>query len=455
MAFQMKMSPTVKYLLTSSRDYSLYVNDQRAIPYVGDGLKHVQRVALWAMRNEADKVKVVGLVGKLAHEGLYVHGDVACGDAISLLAAPYRNNVMLLHGDGQFGSRVAPVDGIGASRYVSVKRSKAAQAFVYTDIDNVPLEDNYDGSNKQPVHFLPLIPTVLLNGISGIGVGYSTDILPRKFSDLLTATIDALKGKKPKKLVPHYERYDVTVAPGVNTNQWEITGKVKVDNTSTVIITELPPGMSLEKFRARLIDMEENGQITRFVDSSSDGINIEVTFKRGSVAAWKEKDAIAFFKLVEKTTERIVVREWTGDRIVEYPDAETLVRDFVAWRLEWYVARFEKLLADTSYELNYWRVLKALFEGGFTKKLGTFADRAAMEVEVEKIIKKAKLTLDKPQMDRVLGLATYRWTKDFEGEVARRIAEMEASIADYNETLAKPEKRKAIYLEELEALKKF
>lgn len=450
----MKMSPTVQYLRSSSRDYSLYVNDQRAIPYVGDGLKHVQRVALWSMRNEADKVKVVGLVGKLAHEGLYVHGDVACGDAISLLAAPYRNNVMLLHGDGQFGSRVAPVDGIGASRYVSVKRSKAAQAFLYTDIDIVPLEDNYDGSNKQPIHFLPLIPTVLLNGISGIGVGYSTDILPRSFSDLLAATIDALKGKKPKKLVPHYERYDVSVKPGAMTNQWEITGKVHVTNTSTVTITELPPGMSLEKFRARLIEMEDSGQIARFVDSSSDAINIEVTFKRGSIAKWKEKDAIAFFKLVEKTTERIVVREWTGSKIIEYPDAETLVKDFVAWRLESYVARFEKLHRDTSYELNFWRVLKALFEAGFTKKLGTFADKASMEAEVEKIAKKAKLTLDKPQMERVLNLATYRWTKDFEAEVAAKIATMEAAIAEYEDTLANPEKRKAVYLSELEALKK-
>jgi DNA gyrase/topoisomerase IV subunit A len=451
----MKISPTVKYLRSGSRKYALYVNDDRAIPYVCDGLKHVQRVGLWLMRSEADKVKVIGLVGRLMDTGLYVHGDAACSSALSLLAAPYRNNVMFLQGEGQFGSRVAPVDGIGSPRYVSIKRSKAAQAILYSDLDIVPLEDNYDGSNKQPIHFLPLIPTVLLNGVAGIGVGYSTDILPRKFSDLLTATIDALKGKKPKKLVPHYERYDVTVAPGAMTNQWEITGKVKLTNTSTITITELPPGMSLEKFRARLIEMEESGQITRFIDSSSDSINIEVIFKRGSVAKWKEKDAIAFFKLIEKTTERIVVREWTGNRIVEYPDAETLVRDFVAWRLEWYVNRFEKLRADTSYELNFWRILKALFDAGFTKKLGTFDDRAGMEAEVVKIQTKAKLPfIDKPQMDRVLSLATYRWTKDFEAEVARRIAEMEAAIAEYEATLASPEKRKAVYLSELEALKK-
>lgn len=449
----MTASPTVKFLKEESRKYSLYVNDQRAIPFVGDGLKHVQRVALWAMRNETDKVKVVGLVGKLAHEGLYVHGDVACGDAISLLAAPYRNNIMLLQGEGQFGSRVAPVDGIGASRYVSVKRSKAAQAFLYTDLDIVPLEDNYDGSNKQPIHFLPLIPTVLLNGISGIGVGYSTDILPRKFEDLLQATIDVAKGKKIKKLVPYYSRYDVSVAPTLMANQWEITGKVVVNNSSTVQITELPPGMSLEKFRARLIEMEDNDQITRYVDSSSDSIKIEVTFKRGSIAKWKDKDAIAFFKLIEKTTERIVVREWSGNRIVEYPDAETLIRDFVDWRLQWYVTRYEKMRIDSSYELNFWRVLKILFDGGFTKKLGTFKDKAAMEEEVTKLVTKAKLVLDKSQMDRVLNLATYRWTKDFEADVLVKISELAVSIKEYDAILADPSRRRDIYISELEAIK--
>jgi DNA topoisomerase-2 len=324
---------------------------------------------------------------------------------------------------------------------------------LYTDIDIVPLEDNYDGSNKQPLNFLPLIPTVLLNGVSGIGVGYSTDILPRKFEDVLQATIDVAKGKKIKKLTPYYARYDVSVSPTLLDNQWEITGKVVVNNSSTIRITELPPGMSLEKFRARLIEMEENDQITRYVDSSSDSINIEVTFKRGSIAKWKEKDAIAFFKLVEKTTERIVVRDWSGNKIVEYPDAETLITDFVEWRLQWYVNRFEKLRIDSLYELNFWKVLKILFDGGFTKKLGTFKDKAEMEEEVVRLSTKAKLSLDKPQMERVLGLATYRWTKDFEAEVVRKISEITSNIKEYEDILADPTKRRDIYISELEAIK--
>lgn len=450
----MNVSPTVNYLKSTSREFSLYVNDSRAIPFIGDGLKHVQRVALWVMRNEPDKVKVVGLVGRLADMGLYVHGDVACAAAISLLAAPYCNNIMLLQGDGQFGSRTAIKDGIGSPRYVSVKRSPAAQAFLYTDADIVPLENNYDDSNQQPIHFLPLIPTVLLNGISGIGVGYSTEILPRKLSDVIAATQKALKGQKPSRLVPHYERYDVTVKETAQNNQWMITGKASIVDTSTVKITELPPGMPLEDFRARLIELEDTDQIVRFVDNSTESISITVTFKRGTIASWKEKDAISFFKLSEKTTERIVVRDWTGNKIVQYPDAETVVVDFVKWRLAWYTNRYEKMLADTSYELTYWQILRALFKDGFTKRLGTFANRDAIEADVMKVAEKAKIPFEKKQMDRVVSLPTYRWTKEFEAEVGAKIAALEADIKEQTAILKSPDRLKGIYSDELDLLKK-
>ena len=70
-----------------SREYALYVLDSRAIPSFTDGLKYVQRMALWVLRNRAEQVKTVALTGQMLMEELYVHGDKSCNDAISLLAA--------------------------------------------------------------------------------------------------------------------------------------------------------------------------------------------------------------------------------------------------------------------------------------------------------------------------------------------------------------------------------
>jgi hypothetical protein len=94
-----------------------------------------------------------------------------------------------------------------------VKRSKAAEAFLYTDLPNVPLVKNYDGSNMQPEHFLPLIPTVLLNGIVGVAVGFSTAILPRALKDVVKATQDVLEGREPKFLMPTWTQCTTSRSP--------------------------------------------------------------------------------------------------------------------------------------------------------------------------------------------------------------------------------------------------
>lgn len=443
------------YLLNASREYSIYVAQTRAIPNVTDGLKHVQRMALWTIKDRAEKIKTVALSGLISYNRLYVHGDVSCNNAIGLMAAPFCNNVPLIEGHGQFGSRTMPgSEGIGAARYTSCSRSKVAQAFLYNDLDIVPLEDNYDGSNKQPKHFLPLIPVVLLNGIAGIAVGWSTNILGRSFKSLVEATKQALLGQTVKSIPPHYARYDVSVA-ALGPNQWELSGKASILDTSTVKITELPPGIPIENFRKRLIDLEEKGEIQNFTDRSTDTIDIIVKMKRGSIADWTEKQALDFFKLREKVTERIVVIDWDGKAIRTYDNPEALIKDFAAWRLGWYTKRFEFMKQRDSYELAYWLALQALFEDKFPKRLGGFVDRAKLQENVVTTIgKKAKgLVIDDTQLDRIVSLPTYRWTIDYAKEVERRIANLKNAIADYEATLASPERLRNVYLSELDQLR--
>ncbi len=441
------------YILKGSREYAIYVAQQRAIPHVADGLKVGQRIALWLLRNKLEKTKTVGLGGLMASEKLYVHGDTSANNAIGLLAAPYKNNVPLIEGLGSFGSRTKPVDGIGAPRYTEVRRSKAAMAFLYNDLALVPLIDNYDGSNKQPSHFLPLIPTVLLNGVVGVAVGFSTDILPRSLPDLIAATIKALKGEKFKDPEPFYENYNVDLKQ-LTPSQWEITGKVTIRDTSTMIVTELPPGMALESFKKRLIAMEEKDEISNFLDGSSDSINVEIQMKRGSLKGWTTQKAIDFLKLREKVTERIVVVDYNGDRIVQHDSPSNLIKEFAEWRLGWYEKRYQRFHDDDAAELVYWKLLRELFKAGFTKKLGTFANRAGVEADVLDVAKKAKLALGDGHLDRAVSLPTYRWTKDFEAEVGERIKELEAKIADYLDILAKPDRRREIYIAELDELRK-
>ena len=440
-----------EYIKNSSREYSIYVCEARSIPKVTDGLKDAQRKALWLLRSRSEKTKTISLAGEMISSGLYLHGDQSAAGAASLMAAPFCNNVPLLEGIGTFGTRVAPVDGIGAPRYTYVKRSKASDAMMLRDLDIVPLKDNYDGSTKEPEFFLPLIPTVLLNGVSGIAVGWSTEILPRGLSELIEATVAALDGKKVKTLTPKYEYLTVDVK-NLEGNTWELSGRVDIVDTSTIRVTELPPDLSLEKFKERLNTMEDEDKIAGYTDRSTATINIEVKFKRGSIKDWTVVKALDFFKLKQKKSERIVVVDWSGKAIRQYESAELLVKDFVQWRLGWYTKRYEKMLADDEYELRYWKGLEACFKGKLPEKLLTYKNKAELDAAVRALT--TKIGLDDKQVESIVGISTFRWAKDYLEVVKDRIKELQERIKSYKAKLADPEALKAIYREELMELKK-
>lgn len=425
-----------QYLLDTSRDYALYVCETRSIPHATDGLKHGQRMALWVLRNRDEKLKTIALTGLLAYQKLYIHGDVSCSNAIGLLAAPFKNNVPLIEGLGEFGSRVSP-DAIGAPRYTECRRSKAAQAFLYNDLDIVPLENNYDGSNQQPKHFLPLIPIVLMNGVSGIAVGWSTNILPRSLKSLIEATKQAVLHQPIKPVIPHFERYNISVTQ-TGTNQWEFTGRAKIIDTSTVQITELPPGLPIESFRRRLIELEDAEEIQNFTDRSTETINITIKMKRGSLADWTAQQAIDFFKLRERVTERIVVIDWDGKAIRTYASAEALIQDFADWRLGWYTTRFEFNKRRDSHELTFWLAVHALFDSPFPKRLGGFTDRTALQDAIVTVVSKRKISLDATQIERIANLPTYRWTQEFADYTTKMIAELRQAITEFDSILASP-----------------
>ena len=441
--------PTTDYIKSTSRDYSIYVCQTRGIPSVCDGLKDAQRKALFVIKPKADKIKTISLAGEMISQNVYLHGDASAAETLSLMAAPYCNNIPLLHGIGAFGTKIGPTDW-GAPRYTYLKRNSHTDALVFTDYDIVPLKENYDGSVLEPKNYLPLIPMVLLNGVSGIAVGWSTDILPRSLDDLIDATLAAIDGKSIKTLAPKYDYLDCNVR-NITGNAWEFTGRARIDG-STVWIEELPPNLSLEKFKERLNAMEDEDKIQTYVDRSTKTIKIEIRFKRGTIADWTEETAIDFFKLRSRSTERIVVLDWNGNSVRQFETAELLVNEFVQWRLGWYKTRFEKMIADLTYQLNWNSALKACIDGKLPEFLPKAADKSAILDKVKSLCN--TITVDDDQMERIASLPSYRWAKDAYAEITAKIADLTTKIAEHQAVLADPKKQKDIYRREVVALKK-
>ena len=179
------------------KPFSYYVIESRAIPKLSDGLKPVERRSLWAAKKVANRewCKVSKLAG--ATMSNHPHGNVSIECTISSMAQNFvaANNVPFFDGKGTFGSRLTgPGDGYASARYVAVKLSENFYKYFDVDSDLIPFVPNYDETDKEPDHFLPIVPAILLNPTSGIAVGFSCDILPRKIDDVKKAQIDFVQG---------------------------------------------------------------------------------------------------------------------------------------------------------------------------------------------------------------------------------------------------------------------
>ncbi len=179
-------------LKSSYLDYAMSVIVSRALPDVRDGLKPVHRRILFAMNeggNTPDKpysksARIVGdVIGKY-----HPHGDSAVYDALVRMAQPFSMGVLLVDGQGNFGS--IDNDPPAAMRYTESRMTKEA-TYLLADIDKdtVDFQDNYDGKEKEPVVLPARFPNLLVNGGGGIAVGMATNIPPHNLGEVIDATL--------------------------------------------------------------------------------------------------------------------------------------------------------------------------------------------------------------------------------------------------------------------------
>ncbi len=188
--------PLREYAERAYLDYSMYVVLDRALPFLGDGLKPVQRRIIYAMSelglNAAAKPKksartVGDVIGKY-----HPHGDSACYEALVLMAQPFSYRYPLIDGQGNFGSSDDPKS-FAAMRYTESKLTPIAEVLLgeigHGTVDWVP---NFDGTLDEPTWLPARLPHLLLNGTTGIAVGMATDVPPHNLNEIVSACVRLL-----------------------------------------------------------------------------------------------------------------------------------------------------------------------------------------------------------------------------------------------------------------------
>ena len=189
--------PLREYAERAYLDYSMYVVLDRALPFIGDGLKPVQRRIIYAMSElglaaGAKPKKSARTVGDVIGK-YHPHGDSACYEALVLMAQPFSYRYPLIDGQGNFGSSDDPKS-FAAMRYTESRLTPIAEVLLAElGQGTVDWNPNFDGTLEEPAWMPARLPHLLLNGTTGIAVGMATDVPPHNLGEVVSACVRLLE----------------------------------------------------------------------------------------------------------------------------------------------------------------------------------------------------------------------------------------------------------------------
>ena len=274
-------------------DYASYVILERAVPYIEDGLKPVQRRILHTMKRMDDGRynKVANVVGETMK--FHPHGDASIGDALVQLG----QKDLLIDPQGNWGN-ILTGDRAAAPRYIEARLSKFALDTVF-NAKTTEWQLSYDGRNKEPITLPVKFPLLLAQGAEGIAVGLSSKILPHNFRELCEAAIHYLKGE-PFTLYPDFPTGGSIDVSKYNDGQrggtLKVRAKIEKLDAKTLVIRELPYSKTTSTLIDSITKAIEKGKIKarKIDDNTAAEVEIQIHLTPGT-SSDKTIDALFAF----------------------------------------------------------------------------------------------------------------------------------------------------------------
>ena len=335
---------------------------ERSIPNMVDGLKTSLRKILFSAfkRRLTSEIKVAQFSGYVSENSAYHHGEASLNGAIVNMAQTYvgSNNINLLEPNGQFGTRMHGGDDSASERYIFTLLNPLTRA-IFPEADEAVLTYlNDDGTMVEPEYYVPIIPFALVNGISGIGTGFSCSIPSYEPKLVVKYLRDLLLGNDSAvKFVPYYEGFKGSVEE-IAENKYLIRGCYEKIAEDKIRVTELPVGTWTMKYKSFLEDLMDGQQdkdgkklppiLKDVVDSSTEVVvDFIVTFPKGKLAELEQADGDAngvggVEKLLKLTTTVSTTNMHLFDadcKLHKYATVEEIIADFYKVRHDMYVKR--------------------------------------------------------------------------------------------------------------------
>ncbi len=332
----------------------------RSIPNVIDGLKTSLRKILYSAfkRNLNNEIKVAQFSGYVSEHSAYHHGEASLNGAIVNMAQTFvgSNNINLLMPNGQFGTRLQGGDDSASERYIFTQLNPLTR-YLYPETDDQILQyQNDDGTIVEPEFYVPIIPMALINGISGIGTGFSCSIPPYNVENIVNYLKKMLQQESLKefKFIPYYEGFKGTVRE-IDTNKFLIKGVYEKVDDNNIIIKELPVGtwtMPYITFLESVIDNKKQHEIRDFHNLSTEvNVHIQITFHKGVLEKLETELDIngtnGLTKLLKLTTSVSTTNMHLFDdncKLQKYKDVQEIIEAHAISRLHNYNLRKKFLI---------------------------------------------------------------------------------------------------------------
>ncbi|HEX2340435.1 MAG TPA: DNA topoisomerase IV subunit A [Vicinamibacterales bacterium] len=460
-------------------NYALSVITSRALPDVRDGLKPVQRrilYTMWQQNLTADAkhrkcAKVVGDVMGSYHP----HGDAAIYDTLVRLAQPFSVRYPLIDGAGNFGSLDG--DSAAAMRYTECRLARVSdELLLEIDQETVHFRPNYDGTKTEPVVLPARIPSLLVNGATGIAVGMATSIPPHNLGEVCTALLKLLENDEigNAQLCRYIKGPDFPTGGQILNSQEELrqiyktgSGTIRLRgtwdigpdtrSTKTIFIESIPYTVNKAQLVERIGEIVLSRKLPQVVDVkdvSTDDVRIALTLKADA----DEKMVMAYLykhtPLQTTVPVNLTCLVPTENPEVGRPERlalKEILWHFLHFRLDVVTSRLEHELAALKKRIHILEGFETVFDAldeilRIVRKSDGKADAA------EKIIK--RFNLDAEQTDAILELKIYRLARLEILIIQKELDEKRKRSRQINALLKDEDSRWKIVREEIEELQK-
>ncbi len=457
-----------KTMRSSFLDYAMSVIVSRALPDVRDGLKPVQRRILYGMNElgvfpDKPYKKSARIVGEVMGK-FHPHGDSSIYEAMAHMAQDFSYRYMLVDGHGNFGS----IDGDrpAAMRYTEARMSKIAMEML-RDInkDTIDWQRNYDDNENEPVVLPARVPALLVNGVSGIAVGMTTNIPPHNLSEIISGLHMLMENPdvSVRELMtaitgPDFPtggiimgRSGILRAYKTGKGNIVVRAKTNIDTEKSgrerIIISEIPYMVNKAELVKKIADLARDkvvDGITGIQDESDQkGLRITIDIRRDASAS------VVLNNLFKQTQ----LQSNFGVNMVAIVDGSPHVLN-LKQILQYYLAHQENIITRrTKYDLKKAEARAHIIEGlrialdHIDEIIKIIRGSKNSDIAKEQLI--TRFGLDDRQAQAILDMRLVRLTGLERDKLEEEYRDLLEKIDDYKDILAKPERVDQIIFNEL------